>query len=554
MIHAFRQFARMLKISAILSRYRLDEFLEATHLYRPMRLMRVITPWGSRDIADKPRGERLRLALNEMGPIYVKFGQIISTRRDLVATDIADELALLQDQVPPFPGEEARAIVEKALQKPVSELFATFDLKPLASASIAQVHAATLADGSEVVVKVVRPGIRKQIRRDIDLLMAIARLAEKYWEGGARVKPPSFVREFETFVFDELDMTREAANASALRRNFEGSPELYIPEIYWPFCKEKVLVMERVSGVPISDIQGLRDAGVNLERLAKMGIRVFYTQVFRDNLFHADMHPGNILVDVSDPENASYIALDFGIVASLTPEDLYYISENFQALFNRDYFRVAQLHVEAGWVPHDTRSEELEASVRAVGEPAFSRPLNEISFGDVMLKLFQVAYRFKLDIQPQLIMLQKTLLNIEGLGRELYPELDVLAASKPELERILREKHGIDQAAKDLRERLPGWLSKAPDMPGLLHDYLKMATEGNLVTRLDSSDLARMREEKSDSNRRTVSAISGSALFFSGAVLIGLDVGPWYLSEASVPGLISMVIGAWLLFRAHIQP
>jgi ubiquinone biosynthesis protein len=554
MIHAFRQFARMLKISAILSRYRLDEFLEATHLYRPMRLMRVITPWGSRDIADKPRGERLRLALNEMGPIYVKFGQIISTRRDLVATDIADELALLQDQVPPFPGEEARAIVEKALQKPVSELFATFDLKPLASASIAQVHAATLADGSEVVVKVVRPGIRKQIRRDIDLLMAIARLAEKYWEGGARVKPPSFVREFETFVFDELDMTREAANASALRRNFEGSPELYIPEIYWPFCKEQVLVMERVSGVPISDIQGLRDAGVNLERLAKMGIRVFYTQVFRDNLFHADMHPGNILVDVSDPENASYIALDFGIVASLTPEDLYYISENFQALFNRDYFRVAQLHVEAGWVPHDTRSEELEASVRAVGEPAFSRPLNEISFGDVMLKLFQVAYRFKLDIQPQLIMLQKTLLNIEGLGRELYPELDVLAASKPELERILREKHGIDQAAKDLRERLPGWLSKAPDMPGLLHDYLKMATEGNLVTRLDSSDLARMREEKSDSNRRTVSAISGSALFFSGAVLIGLDVGPWYLSEASVPGLISMVIGAWLLFRAHIQP
>jgi ubiquinone biosynthesis protein len=554
MIHAFRQFARMLKISAILSRYRLDEFLEATHLYRPMRLMRVITPWGSRDIADKPRGERLRLALNEMGPIYVKFGQIISTRRDLVATDIADELALLQDQVPPFPGEEARAIVEKALQKPVSELFATFDLKPLASASIAQVHAATLADGSEVVVKVVRPGIRKQIRRDIDLLMAIARLAEKYWEGGARVKPPSFVREFETFVFDELDMTREAANASALRRNFEGSPDLSLPEIYWPFCKEKVLVMERVSGVPISDIQGLRDAGVNLERLAKMGIRVFYTQVFRDNLFHADMHPGNILVDVSDPENASYIALDFGIVASLTPEDLYYISENFQALFNRDYFRVAQLHVEAGWVPHDTRSEELEASVRAVGEPAFSRPLNEISFGDVMLKLFQVAYRFKLDIQPQLIMLQKTLLNIEGLGRELYPELDVLAASKPELERILREKHGIDQAAKDLRERLPGWLSKAPDMPGLLHDYLKMATEGNLVTRLDSSDLARMREEKSDSNRRTVSAISGSALFFSGAVLIGLDVGPWYLSEASVPGLISMVIGAWLLFRAHIQP
>jgi len=550
-IHPFRQFARMLKISAILSRYQLDEFLEATHLYRPMRLLRFLMPWGSADVADKPRGERLRLALNEMGPIYVKFGQIISTRRDLVAPDIADELALLQDQVPPFPGDEAQAIVEQALKKPVSELFATFDLEPLASASIAQVHGATLLDGREVVVKVVRPGIRRLIRRDIDLLMAIARLAEKYWEGGARVRPPEFVREFETFVFDELDMNREAANASALRKNFAGSTELYIPEIYWPYCKEHVLVMERVSGIPISDIKGLREAGVNLERLAKMGIRVFYTQVFRDNLFHADMHPGNIMVDVSDPENASYIALDFGIVASLTPRDLYYISENFQALFNRDYFRVAHLHVEAGWVPHDTRLDELEASVRAVGEPVFSRPLNEISFGELMLKLFQVAYRFKLDIQPQLIMLQKTLLNIEGLGRELYPDLDVMATSKPELERILREKHGFDHAAKDLRERLPGWLSQAPDMPGLLYDYLKQATEGNLVSRVDPRDLARFRAGESASTRRKIQAISGSSLFFSGALLIGFEIGPWYLFDASVPGLIAMVWGAWHLIKAH---
>jgi ubiquinone biosynthesis protein len=550
-IHHLRQFGRMLKISAILSRYQLDEFLEATHLYRPMRLVRFFTPWGGADIADKPRGERLRMALNEMGPIYVKFGQIISTRRDLVAPDIADELALLQDQVPPFPGDEAQAIVEQALKKPVSELFSTFDLEPLASASIAQVHGATLPDGREVVVKVVRPGIRRLIRRDIDLLMAIARLAEKYWEGGARVRPPEFVREFETFVFDELDMNREAANASALRKNFEGSSELYIPEIYWPYCKEHVLVMERVSGVPISDIKGLRKAGVNLERLAKMGIRVFYTQVFRDNLFHADMHPGNILVDVSDPENASYIALDFGIVASLTPRDLYYISENFQALFNRDYFRVAHLHVEAGWIPHDTRLDELEASVRAVGEPVFSRPLNEISFGELMLKLFQVAYRFKLDIQPQLIMLQKTLLNIEGLGRELYPDLDVMATSKPELERILREKHGFDHAAKDLRERLPGWLSQAPDMPGLLYDYLKQATEGNLVSRVDPRDLARFRAGESELNRRKIQAISGSSLFFSGALLIGFEVGPWYLFNASVPGLLAMVWGAWHLVKAH---
>lgn len=551
MIHSLRQFGRMLKISAILSRYHLDEFLEATHLYRPMRLLRSIDPWASRDIASKPRGERLRLALHEMGPIYVKFGQIISTRRDLVAADIADELALLQDQVPPFPGEEAQAIVEDALGQPVNDLFATFELEPLASASIAQVHDATLKDGSEVVVKVVRPEIGKQIRRDIDLLMSIAGLAEKYWERGSRVRPREFVREFETFIFDELDMNREAANASALRNNFKDSKELYIPEIYWPYCKRQVLVMERIHGIPISDVQGLKDAGVNLERLAKMGIRVFYTQVFRDNLFHADMHPGNIYVDVTDPENASFIALDFGIVASLTPKDLYYISENFLALFNRDYYRVAHLHWESGWVPHDTRLDELEASVRAVGEPNFSRPLDQISFGELMLKLFQVAYRFKLNIQPQLIMLQKTLLNIEGLGRELYPELDVMAVSKPELERILREKHGIDQAAKDLRERLPGWLSHAPDMPGLLYDYLKQATDGKLITRIDPQDIEEIRGEEIKSNQRTVRATSGSALFFSGALMLGFEVGPWMLFELSVTGLLSMVIGTWLLIRAN---
>lgn len=553
MIHGFKQLSRLLKISAILTRYRLDEFLEATHLYRPMRLLRVIAPWGRRHVADAPRGERLRLALNEMGPIFVKFGQILSTRRDMIPSDIADELALLQDQVPPFPGEEAKAIVELALEKPVAELFKIFDTAPLASASIAQVHAATLPDGAEVVVKVVRPNIRKQLRRDIDLLYTIAGLAEKYWEGGQRVRPLEFVREFETFVFDELDMYREASNASLLRSNFEGSKDLYIPEIYWPYCREQVLVMERVSGMPVNDVQGLRDAGVNLERLAKIGIRVFYTQVFRDNLFHADMHPGNILVDVTDPENASYIALDFGIVASLTPKDLAYISENFMALFNRDYFRVAQLHVDAGWVPHDTRVEELEAAIRTVGEPNFTRPLNEISFGELMLKLFQVAYRFKLNIQPQLIMLQKTLLNIEGLGRELSPTFDAMAVAKPELEAILREKHGLDKTAKDLRERLPGWLNRAPEMPGLLHTYLKQATEGNLITRIDSEDLARLHAGQEASNRRTLRAISGASLLVTGALLTGLDVGPWHLRGLSVTGLVSGILGIWFLAKAHMR-
>lgn len=550
MIHGLRQFARSLKISAILARYHLDEFLEATHLYRPMRLLRVLNPRGAAAVAGKPRGERLRLALQEMGPIYVKFGQIVSTRRDLVPPDIADELAKLQDQVEPFPSEQAQAIVEEALKKPVSELFSSFDPEPLASASIAQVHAAALPDGSEVVVKVVRPGIRRQIRRDIDLMMAIAGLAEKYWEGGPRVRPTAFVREFETFIFDELDMQREAANASALRRNFEDSDDLYIPEIYWPYCKEQVLVMERIHGIPISDVEGLRAAGVDLERLARTGIRVFYTQVFRDNLFHADMHPGNIFVDVSDPANAHYIALDFGIVASLTPEDQYFIAENFLALFQRDYYRVAQLHKDAGWVPPETRVDELEAAVRAVGEPNFSRPLNQISFGELMLNLIQVAYRFKLQLQPQLIMLQKTLLNIEGLGRELYPELDVMAVSRPELQRILREKHGMDQAAKDMRDRLPGWLSKAPDMPGLLHDYLKLATQGQLVTRIAPEDLDHLRGSERQANRRTLRAITGSSLFFSGAVLTGLEVGPWFAGGFSVTGLTAMAIGAWLMVRA----
>jgi ubiquinone biosynthesis protein len=325
---------------------------------------------------------------------------------------------------------------------------------------------------------------------------------------------------------------------------------LYIPEIYWSYCREQVLVMERVSGIPVNDIQGLKAAGVNLERLARRGIRVFYTQVFRDNLFHADMHPGNIMIDASNPGDASFIALDFGIVASLTPEDLYYISENFMAMFNRNYNRVAQLHIDAGWVPPETRVYELEAAVRAVGEPSFSRPLNEVSFGEVMLKLFQVAYRFDLNIQPQLIMLQKTLLNIEGLGRELYPDLDVLAASKPELEAILREKHGLDRAAKDLRERLPNFLSKAPDMPALVHDYLKQATTGQLTSRLASADLARLRLDLSNARRRTQRNIAGSAVLVSGAVLIGLEAGPWQWFGLSAIGLLAAILGAWTLLRA----
>ncbi len=420
MRHSLRQFVRIWHIGVILKRYRLDELFDTARLPGPVRWLRVFMP-GGKDVSGLPRGERLRLALQDLGPVYVKFGQILSTRRDLLPPDVAEELALLQDQVPPFPGEEARAIIEKALGEPVSEIFASFDTNPLASASIAQVHPATLHDGREAVVKVVRPGIGKQLRKDIDLLLSLARLAEKFMQSGANVQPVKVVREFETFVFDELDMQREAANASILRRNFKGSKDLYIPEVYWQWCTRRVMVMERVSGLAVGDIENLKKHGVNLKKLARRGVRVFYTQVFRDNLFHADLHPGNILVDASIPDDPTYIAMDFGIVASLSGKDLYYIAENFKALFNQDYRRVAALHIDAGWVPADTRLEELEAATRSVGEPNFTRPLNEVSFGKVLFDLFQVAHRFKLTLQPQLLMLQKTLLNVEGLARQLDP-------------------------------------------------------------------------------------------------------------------------------------
>ena len=549
MMKPVRRFSRLLHISYILAQYRLDDLVSAVHLFRPMKLLRLLAPWDRRGVSQKPRGERLRLALQALGPVYVKFGQILSTRRDLLPNDIAVELALLQDRVPSFPGEEAQDIIEAALGAPVEEFFTEFSVVPLASASIAQVHAATLKDGREVVVKVVRPGIEQQLSRDIDLLKAIAGLAEKYWQDGDRIRPKDIVTEFETFVFDELDMKREAANASALRRNFSDSSDLYIPEIHWEYTRKNVLVMERVSGLPIGDDARLREAGVNLEKLSRRGVRIFYTQVFRDNLFHADMHPGNILVDATDPEDPTIILMDFGIVASLTPADLYYISENFMALFNQNYLRIAELHIEAGWVPSDTRLDELEASVRTVGESNFSRPLNEISFGQLLLDLFRVAHRFKLTIQPQLIMLQKTLLNIEGLGRQLNPDLDMWAVAKPELETILKEKYGLDHTARELRERLPAWLAKAPEMPGLIHEYLSLATRGELTSKLASKDLELLRAQFRRSHRRTLTAVAAATLAVSGTLLLALETGPWFTGNFSTVGLVTIFSAAWLAIR-----
>ena len=543
-----RHFFRSLHIGLILARYRLDDLLAALPPLRFLRVVRVV-PWGRRRIREQPRGVRFRLALQELGPIYVKFGQILSTRRDLLPEDIAEELAELQDAVPPFPGDQARAIVERELDASIDDLFEAFDESPLASASIAQVHAAITRDGDQVVVKVVRPGIEARIRRDISLLRTLAGIAQRYHPQGHRIRPTEIVAEFERVIYDELDMQREAANASMLRRNFEHSRDLYIPRVYWSLTHGRVLTLERVGGVPVKDVPELERLGVDLEKLARRGIRVFYSQVFRDNLFHADMHPGNIRVDVTDPDEPSFIALDFGIVASLTPRDLYYIGENFMAIFNQEYRRVAELHVEAGWVPADTRIDELEAAVRTVCEPNFTRPLEEVSFAELVIQLFGVAHRFRLTLQPQLIMLQKTLLNIEGIGRMLYPRLNIWDEAKPELEAIFRERYGLERTARQLRRELPGWLAKAPDLPDLVYDYLKRSSRGELTMRVAGEDLEALRDELRHHNRRLPGTILAVGVLIASSILAAYRIGPDLFGIPVIPGS-GAVLGLLVALRA----
>ncbi len=427
---------RVFHIAWVLLRHGLDEVVLAAHLFRPIRFFRFLSPFYWLARGRRPGyGVRIRRALEDLGPIFVKFGQILSTRRDLLPEGIADELARLQDSVPPFPGGQARTIVEAAYGRPVTEVFAAFDEQPLASASIAQVHAARLRSGQEVVVKVVRPGIAKTIRRDVDLLYTIARLAQRYSKDARRLRPLEVVQEYDKTIFDELDLMREAANCSQLRRNFLGSDMLYVPEVHWDYCRPNVMVMERVYGTSVDEVDALRAQGISMQLLGERGVEIFFTQVFRDNFFHADMHPGNIFV----APDGRYIALDFGIIGTLTAEDQRYLAENLLAFFHRDYRRVAELHVESEWVPRTTRVDELESAIRTVCEPIWEKPLSEISFGHFLLRLFQVARRFDMEVQPQLVLLQKTLLNIEGLGRMLYPQLDLWRTAKPFMERWMRE-------------------------------------------------------------------------------------------------------------------
>ncbi len=455
---------RLLRILSVGLRFGLYEFIPRGRTHRLMAMA------GGR--SSEPRAVRLREALEALGPIFVKFGQVLSTRRDLLPHDIADELARLQDQVPPFASDLAAAEIERSLGRPISTAFATFERDPVASASIAQVHLATLIDGTEVAVKVLRPNVEAIIARDVALLETAAGLVEKLWVDGRRLKPREVVAEFAKHLENELDLMREASNASQLRRNFADSNLLLVPQIHWDYCSQRVMVMERMRGMPVSQIELMRAKGVDIPRLARSGVEIFFTQVFRDGFFHADMHPGNIFVVTEGPMLGRYIALDFGIVGTLTDVDKNYLAQNFLAFFNRDYTRVAQAHLDAGWVPPETRLDEFEAAIRAVCEPIFARPLKEIYFGRLLLRLFQTSRRFNVEIQPQLVLLQKTLLNIEGLGRQLDPELDLWKTAKPYLERWMVDQVGWRALLRNVKREAPYWAATVPQLPRLLHRLL----------------------------------------------------------------------------------
>jgi ubiquinone biosynthesis protein len=537
---------RALRIARVLLKHRLDELLQATAFAPWLWLLRPFTPAGE-TAADAPRGLRLRLALQELGPIFVKFGQVLSTRRDLLPPDVADELALLRDQVAPFAGDLARAEVERALGKPVAELYAEFDAAPLASASIAQVHAARLHDGREVVVKVLRPKVREQIEADIGLLRTIAAFADRHHPNAEKIQPLALVSEIETTLYAELDLQREGANASLMRRLWLGSDDLYVPEVHWPLSAESVLTMERVSGIGSDDLVALEAAGIDRKKLAAKGVRVFYTQVFRDNFFHADAHAGNIWVDAARKDNPRFIALDFGIVGQLPARDQYYLAENFMAIFQRDYRRIAELHIEAGWIPADVRVDELEAATRSVCEPYFTRPLSEISLAEVLVKLFRTAQRYQLTLQPQLILLQKTLLNVEGMARQLDPKLDIWAEAHPVLERILRERYSPQTLLAEFRKRLPEWVTQAPDMPRLIRDWLAQQVAGKQSLRMHSQELADLVRVSREGQRQTIYAILGTGLLITAAVLFSLEAGGPKLFGAAAVWVVGIgAVGAFL--------
>jgi ubiquinone biosynthesis protein len=516
---------RMIRIQRVLVRHGLDEIITATHFLRPLRFLFRLFP-RARDVSE-PLGKRIRLALIELGPIFVKFGQAVSTRRDLLPTDVADELAELQDRVPPFGVDEAIAILDKVYGQSVHEVFSRFDREPLAAASIAQVHSAALQDGTEVIVKLLRPGVRALIDRDLDVLFALASLADRYLENSKRLRPLEIVAEYEKTILDELDLMREGANTAQLKRNFEGSDMLYVPEVYWDYCRPQVLVQERIYGIPISDMKTLREAGTNIQVLAENGVEIFFTQVFRHNFFHADMHPGNIFVMIDDPEKPRYAAVDFGIVGTLSPTDQKYLAGNFLAFFDRDYHRIAKLHIDSGWVPPETRIDELESAVRSVCEPIFNKPLSEISFAQVMIRLFETARRFNMEIQPQLILLQKTLFNIEGLGRQLYPQLDLWKTAHPILREWMSEQIGGRAALDQLRQDLPQIRDALRELPGVVRYLAEKISHDDLKLQLNAPEIAALRRDLAMQQRRRYFFACGATAILSGVLVLLLGNVAW---------------------------
>lgn len=513
---------RLWKIVFIFTKYRLDSLVPVEQLPLPLRIALWLAPWRLNPVPSQyNRGQRLRLALESLGPIFVKFGQILSTRPDLIPTDIVHELKRLQDDVPPFDNNQAMALIEQQLGQSIASLFAEFSPQPLASASIAQVHAARLHTTNEhgaveVVVKVVRPGIEDTIERDLQLLETMARLLVKYSADGRRLKPLEVVEDYRHTIYGELNLQIEASNATQLKRNFADSELLYMPDVYWQYTRSKVMVSERIYGIPVADIEALHKQNTNMKLLAERGVEIFFTQVFRDSFFHADMHPGNIFVSREHPDTPQYIAIDCGIVGSLTEEDQHYLAMNLLAFFNQDYHQVAQLHIDSGWVPPTTKVHEFSAAIRSVCEPIFDKPLAEISFGQVLIQLFSTARRFNMEVQPQLVLLQKTLLNIEGLGRQLYPQLDLWSTAKPYLERWMRDRFGPKAAWKELKRQLPGWIEKAPQIPSLLHGALTRLnhldeSQQNLQYELQAlrAELQQQRQQRRHQALATLAVASG---------------------------------------------
>ncbi len=538
---------RSLKIAWIFAYYRLDTFFNQPLVPWYVKALCWLLPWRYILPARRSQAERLRLALEALGPVFIKFGQMLSTRRDLLPDDLAEELAKLQDRVPPFSGERARKIIERELKQPVDQVFAQFDIEPMASASVAQVHAATLHDGQAVVVKVIRPGIGAVIRQDVALLYLLARVVHALWIEGRRLRPVEVVAEYEQTIFDELDLRKEAANGSQLRRNFDQSSILYVPEIYWDYTRQKVLVMERIHGIPVADVAQLRAQGTDMKKLAERGVEIFFTQVFRDSFFHADMHPGNIFVSRNTPSDPQYIAVDFGIIGSLNAEDQSYLARNILAFFKRDYRQVAQLHIDSGWVPRDTNVHAFETAIRSVCEPIFEKPLKDISFGMVLLGLFQTARRFNMEVQPQLVLLQKTLLNIEGLGRQLYPDLDLWQTAKPFLENWMQERMGVKAVYRNVKEQAPEWLEKLPQLPQMVYDsleQLKLHSEADARVQYQLLEKQQVMQQRKRRLLLSGSALVGVAVLSAQPELRQLLASwPWY-------AYLSGALGGLLVWRA----